>query len=122
MQAVVILIEVLDVRQIPGEDRRRWFASDDMELIVWCDASGAPVSFQLCYDRPRAERAVTWDPETGFSHMAVDDGEGVDFKWKGTPILVPDGAFDLHRLRERFVRESRDLPPAIVEFVAGKLA
>ena len=44
------LREIVDVRQVPGEPKRRWFSSDDIDLIVWLDDSGAPVSFQLCYD------------------------------------------------------------------------
>ena len=116
------LREVVDVRQIPGEARRRWFASDDLDLIVWSEPSGEPHAFQLCYDKPRAERALTWRPGEGLRHMIVDDGEGVDFKWKGTPILLPDGAFDPDRLRQRFLEASPGLPPEIVAFVAARLA
>ena len=116
------LTEVVDVRQVPGEARRRWFTSDDLDLIVWYAPSGVPETFQLCYDKPRAERALTWRPETGFRHMAVDDGEGVDFKWKGTPILVPDGAFDPERLRRRFEQSSVDVPGDVVGLVTTKLA
>ena len=53
------LTEIPEVRQIPDEPRRRWFRSDDLDLIVWCDESGAPTSFQLCYDKPRSEHALT---------------------------------------------------------------
>jgi hypothetical protein len=88
---------------------------------VWCDAAGAPVAFQLCYDKTRGEHALTWRPGTGFEHTAVDDGESDDFKWKGTPILVPDGALDVRRLRERFVRASAAVPPEIVGFVDSRL-
>jgi hypothetical protein len=115
------MIEVRDVRQVPGEARRRWFTSDELDLIVWCDAAGVPIAFQFCYDKPRAEHALTWRPELGFHHMAVDDGEGVDFKWKGTPILVPDGRFDVDQLRERFAQASGTVPSDIVAFVAAKL-
>ena len=115
------LVEIRDVRQIRGEAHRRWFTSDEIDLIVWCDAAGGPLAFQLCYDKPRGEHALTWRPESGFQHTAVDDGEGDEFKWKGTPILVPDGHFDLRRLRERFVRASASVPADIVAFVDGKL-
>lgn len=115
------LSEVRDVRQVPGESRRRWFTSDDLDLIVWVDAAGAPTSFQLCYGKPRAEHALTWQPDTGFRHMAVDDGESVDFKWKGTPILVPDGHFDADQVRERFTKASTAVPTDIVAFVTTKL-
>src|SRR5438309_10513940 len=57
------------------EERRRWFASADLDLIVWFDDADSPIAFQLCYDKLRSERALTWKPDTGFVHMVVDSGE-----------------------------------------------
>ena len=115
------LTEISAVRQIPGEPRRRWFRTDDLDLIVWCDEAGAPTSFQLCYDKLRSERALTWTPERGFLHTAVDDGEGVGVGYKGTPILVAGGRFDANRVGDRFAAASAHLPREIVAFVANKL-
>ena len=115
------LIEVLPVREAPGEGLRRWFTSSEMDLIIWCDDLGTPVSFQLCYDKPGAERALTWKPDLGFLHTAVDDGEIVDGKHKATPILVADGHFDANRITERFAQASVDLPNAITVFVRERL-
>ena len=56
------LVEIIHVRQVPGDPRRRWFSSDDMDLIVWYDDSDAPIGFQLCYDKLRSERALRWEP------------------------------------------------------------
>src|SRR5262249_52903563 len=69
------LIEFENVRQIPGEPRRRWFTCEDLELVVWCDESDAPIGFQLCYKNGGSEYAFTWKPECGFSHKRIDDGE-----------------------------------------------
>lgn len=114
--------EVLETRQVPGEPRRRWFASLDFDLIVWCDTAGAPIAFQLCYDKGRAEHAITWEPATGLLHNAVDDGElHIGLRYKATPVLAPDGAFELDRIAERFAAESRDLPPDIAAFVTARL-
>jgi hypothetical protein len=114
--------EVLETRQVPGEPRRRWFASPDFDLIVWCDTAGAPIAFQLCYDKGRAEHAITWEPSTGLLHNAVDDGEfHIGLRYKATPVLAPDGAFQLDRIAERFAAESRDLPPDIAAFVIARL-
>ena len=119
---MVALIEVVQVRQVPGEPRRRWFVSRDLDLIVWCDGSDSPIGFQLCYEQGRPERALTWKPELGFVHMAVDDGEtDVGLRYKGTPILVSDGYFDANWVSDLFSEESAQLPPEIVEFVATKL-
>jgi hypothetical protein len=115
------LAEISAVRQIPGEPRRRWFRTDDLDLIVWCDEAGAPTSFQLCYDKLRSERALTWTPDRGFLHAAVDDGEDVGLGYKATPILVAGGRFDANRVGDRFAAASAELPREIVEFVGNKL-
>jgi hypothetical protein len=89
--------------------------------IVWCDDAGAPTGFQLCYDKPHSEHALTWTPELGFLHTAIDDGEGFDIKYKETSILIADGYFNANRLSDRFAAASARLPRGIVEFVEGKL-
>ena len=110
------------VRQASGEPRRRWFASNDLDLIVWCDDSGSPIGFQLCYDKLRSEHALTWKPELGFVHTAVDDGEDkVGLRYKSTPILVADGRFDANGVSDLFCASSGRLPPDIVKFVTTKL-
>ena len=115
--------EVHSTRQVPGEPQRRWFASPELDLIVWCDAAGAPVSFQLCYDKGHNERALTWDPSTGLRHSIVDDGESlIDFRYKATPVLTPDGERDRQRVVARFVEASGDLPGDIAAFVRERLA
>ena len=66
------LNEVLEVRQIHEDaPRRRWLRSDDLDLIVWCDESGMPRGFPLCYDKPRSKHTLTWLPELGFLREAV---------------------------------------------------
>lgn len=115
------LTEILSVRQIPDEPRRRWFRSEEFVLIVWWDESDAPTGFQLCYDKPRSEHALTWTAELGFVHTAVDDGGDVGLRYKAAPILVADGHLDVNRLSERFATASARLPREVVEFVVGKL-
>lgn len=91
-----MLREIRNVRQIPGELKRRWFTSDTMDLIVWVDESDGPTQLQLCYDKGlhRAERALTWKHKTGYTHTAVDDGEAGHGRYKSTPILIADGSFN----------------------------
>jgi hypothetical protein len=113
--------EVPMVRQISGEPHRRWFSSMAMDLIVWCDNAGTPRAFQLCYDKPHQERALTWKPETGYSHDAVDDGESGGASFKCTPVLVADGYFDARRAARLFKRASKQMPSDIVQFVASKI-
>ncbi len=60
--------EIPVVRQVRGEARRRWFSSTACDLVVWVDADGAAVGFQLCYDKTGHEHALTWKAGLGFSH------------------------------------------------------
>ena len=114
--------EVRPTRQVPGEPRRRWFSSSDLDLIVWCDGADSPVAFQLCYDKGRDERALTWEPSTGLIYSAVDDGEASPgMRYKATPVLEPDAAVDLGRLAARFVADSDGVPADIVDFVSARL-
>ena len=113
--------EISNVSQPAGEPRRRWFVSGDLDLVVWCDESGRPIGFQLCYDKGLSERALTWQPDCGFSHRAVDDGERVGGKYKAIPILIPDGLFPANRVANCFADECAELPSEIAHFVNLKL-
>lgn len=108
--------------QIPGQPPRRWFASKAMDLIVWLDAGGGPIWFQLCYDRERAEKALTWRSPSEFSHDAVDDGEGRDYRHKASPILAGPAPFDAAKTAAAFEAESADLPHGIARLVLDKIA
>lgn len=116
------LRELSDTRQVPGEPRRRWFSSPELDLIVWVDDADQPVGFQLCYDKQSGERALTWRAGRGFDHAAVDNGEGMPTKYKGTPILVADGVFNSRRVSEIFCKASASVPAPIRRFVTETLA
>jgi hypothetical protein len=116
------LAEVSGVLQIPDQPRRRWFWSRALDLIVWLNRNGSPLGFQLCYDKHGAERVLTWTPQRGYSHMAVDDGEAeAGLRYKGTPILVADGEFDAARVLQAFQVEGSNIPREIAAFVTEKL-
>lgn len=115
-----MLREIHPVRQIRGEPRRRWFASPNLDLIVWMGSDEAPVGFQLCYDKRDLERALTWRAPNLFSHMAVDTGEGPG-SHKGTPLLVPDGQFYPAFVGPCFDSECGAVPAAIVDLVREKI-
>ena len=115
-----MLRELTEVRQIPGEPQRRWFADDYFDLIVWFDNNGESIGFQLCYDIPGEERALTWREPTGFSHQRVDDGER-QRPYKATPILVADGAVDDAAIARLFKERSHGMDQQVAGFVLGKL-
>src|SRR5215475_5813525 len=116
-----MLREITPSRQIPGEPRRRWFTSSNIDLIVWLDENEAPTGFQLCYDKEQHEHALTWTEGTGYSHMAVDPGEPRPARHKATPILVPDGTVDAMRILEEFRREAQSVPSDFARLVESKL-
>jgi hypothetical protein len=118
---VPALHEIRDVRQIPGEHRRRWFASSDMDLIVWVDGGGAPLGFQLCYDKGRFEKALTSAPGGELTHAMVDDGEGARSGLKETPVLVSSAYFDGARLQKLVADASAEVPREFVDLVGEKI-
>jgi multidrug transporter EmrE-like cation transporter len=99
-----VLTEVA-ASQLPGEPRRRWFTDSDFDLIVWFTPAGTICSFQLCYDRRRRERALTWTQDGGFSHDRIDDGEASPAKNR-TPILVDGGSSVPDDILRRFITEA----------------
>ena len=116
-----MLKEVCDVRQIPGDARRRVFFAEDLDLTVWFDHDDAVLGFELCYDKGKNERAVRWNRMHGFLHQKVDDGENRPGRYKGTPILVPDGLFRAKKISRLFLDSSRDIDPALADFIIRKL-
>ena len=115
-----MLTEFTDVRQVEGEGPRRWFFNEYFDLIVWYQSDGGFDGFQLCYDKPGKERALTWNWNHGYRHNKIDDGEAPN-NVKMTPILVQDGLFDSESVTQRFERESENIPEEIRGFVLGKL-
>jgi hypothetical protein len=100
--------------------RRRWFVDDYFELLVWLDDKQDLEGFQLCYDRGRHERAVTWTRTGGLKHVTVDQGESSPLK-NQTPLLYCGGNLDKGTVLERFHAASRLIPRAIAEFVEQKI-
>ncbi|NJD23813.1 MAG: hypothetical protein FIB06_00235 [Betaproteobacteria bacterium] len=113
--------EDINVRQIPGDRKRRWFSSDDLDLIVWLDDDGGFAGFELCYDKRQREHSLVWRPPGGFAHMAVDDGEGQPGRFKATPVLVPNGRLDLERIHAAFSGECAALPAEVATYVLQAL-
>lgn len=118
-----MLLELANVTQPPGEPPRRWFHSDTLDLIVWCDELGAAVGFQLCYHRDASPFAITWWPGRGFSHNSIDEGDRIGGRHKAIPILVPaSDVFPARRVIEQFVLESAEVPLAFRDYVLGLLS
>ena len=110
------LKEVPNLRQIPGMEPRRWFASKNLNLIVWYSQQSLS-GFQLSYFDGSEEKALTWRKDKGYSHNRIDDGEACVGKPKKTPMLLADGDFDQTRVLALFDAECSGLPAEIAAFV-----
>ena len=113
------------LREVKSRERSaagdgRWFADDFFELIVWLDERSTVESFQLCYDRGRRERALTWSRGKGLRHDSVDDGESSALK-NQTPLYREGGEFDRADVLRRFQSASVLLPGSIAACVADKI-
>ena len=115
------MLEKTTTRPVPGDYDRQWIADDYFDLIVWYSSTDVIYGFQLCYDKPRAERALTWMSDRGFSHTEVDIGED-DPEANRTPLLVPDGSFPADSVLVEFARRSSGLPVDLQKLVTDKIS
>lgn len=114
------MLEEMRLARLDGGPERRWFADEDLDLIVWLDARSIISGFQLCYDRRDRERALTWTRGQGYFHSRVDDGESGPNK-NQSPILIADGTFDAGAVVRQFRLHSKGIPARIRKFVLDKL-
>jgi hypothetical protein len=114
------MLRELPVTQQTSEPPRRWFADEYFDLVVWTSEGGAVVAFELCYDKPRHERALTWSHELGWRHFRVDSGEVTPIKNR-TPILVSDGSLPAVQVVAQLTEASIAIDPTIRTFVLSKL-
>jgi len=108
-------------KPVAGDRDRRWIADEYFDLIVWYDDEQTIHGFQLCYDKPGRERALTWTRAGGFQHTAIDSGESRPTANR-TPILIPDGAFPARDVRREFLARGTSLPPELRELVLARIA
>src|SRR5215471_6585899 len=107
-------------KPVPGDYDRRWLSDDFFDLIIWYRPDDTIYGFQLCYDKPSRERALTWMSDRGFSHMEVDGGAQADPP-NQTPILVPDSSFPADRVLHEFTRRGSVLPVQVRQLVTDTI-
>ena len=114
---------LIELKSDPGlVGNRRWFSSLESDLIVWTDELDAIVAFEFYYDKNVHEHVLIWRERSGFTHLAVDDGEQKPaLEYKQTPILVTDGRFDPDRIRSLFEDSCEDLPADLANGVRLQL-
>jgi hypothetical protein len=116
-----MLREQRNVRQVPGENFRRWFTDENLEIVVWYEQADAIFGFQICYDPRNEPRALTWTLKRGFSHAAIDNGDDKPTSNR-TPVLSPCGNYDAAMLREAFLASGDGLPAKEKAFIENKLS
>ena len=120
--------EILDVSEMPGKLRRRWFTSEYMDLFVWVDQANEIQEFQLCHNKDRcgAEKVLSWKSGSGYfeyCHLVVDGedcGEGLRHQFT-LPLFGERIISDGERVSKLFCLRSLSLPSDIRDFVTGKL-
>ncbi|MGE0387182.1 MAG: hypothetical protein AB7Q97_20860 [Gammaproteobacteria bacterium] len=100
---------------------RRWFTDPVMDLYVWEGAGGTVERFQLCCRLGTVEQAIEWDCGAGYRVSSVDDGEPGGGTYKQTPLLAVGGSFAKRAVQALFAGASRELAPALTEFIAARL-
>jgi hypothetical protein len=118
MLGAKMLREITETSQKRGEPKRRWFADSDMDLFVWLNDVGDVVSYHLTYNKPHAEKALTWSEEKGFSHHGVDDGTRPG-KHPGSPLLVKDGVVKPTEIIALLNKNSGGLDLSIKNFIVS---
>ena len=113
-----MLSEIKETSQKRGEPKKRWFSSSSMDLFIWLNDDEEIVSYQLTYNKPNDEKALTWSKEHGFSHLGVDDGARPG-KYPASPLLVEDGVFDPSKLVTMLIENSAELEPSIKNFIVS---
>lgn len=115
-----MLREIRDVKQVPGEPRRRWFSDEAFDLIVWFEPEDQIIGFQLCYDKGTGQKALTWLKGDGYQHSRIDDGDNPG-KMKASPVLETNGHFDRRGIGRRFAENKGDVPEKIADLVYDRI-
>lgn len=115
-----MLREISHVQQVPSDYFRRWFADENLDLIVWHKPDQTIYGFQLAYDRSWRHRALTWTEDRGYSHDRIDDGEDSPLANR-SPVLSPGDTFEADAVLARFRTSARYLPVKTKIFVRQKI-
>jgi hypothetical protein len=115
-----MLREIQGVRQDNPGLRRRWYQDEFFDLYTWHASNGTLAGFQLCYDLPGRERAITWRRQHGFSHNRIDSGE-LPGRTGATPLLVAGARFPHRLVRERFIKHAATLDTATRKAILDKM-
>lgn len=113
-----MLREIRGVRQDDPALNRRWFQDEYFDLWTWEAPDGGLVAFQLCYDKRRDERALSWRRDHGFDHLRVQTGRGQE----STALLQGDGGtFPALIVSRKLKAAAAPLPDLMRRFIFHKV-
>ena len=102
-----MLYEIKDVQQEESGPFCRWFADRDFDLFVWYNEDDSFFGFQLCYEKGKNEKALTWKAKSGFGVIVamthgLSFGRGFTRETAQAPfaivvVPVPVGETRVHR-------------------------
>ena len=108
------------IKPVPADLDRRWLCDDYFDLFVWYGSNAKIYGFQLCYDKPGRERALTWTADNGFVHGAVDSGESRPTANR-TPTLTGEPTFAASEVEREFIARSATIPGESRAFVLERI-
>ena len=115
------MLREISTKQPANDYFRRWFNDEVFDLFVWYDDDHRrAVGFQLCYDKDRREGALTYLDGRGYSHSAVDSGEGSAWS-NDAPVLGEGGEFPRERVLGAFSVRSKGIDADVRRYVLEKL-
>ena len=103
-----------------GRTSSRWFNDEQLDLVVWHGEGRTITGFQLSYDKPHAEKAVSWRTGRGYVHNDVDDGERPG-RYPGAAMLLADSAFEPDNVAQAFRSRATEIDQEVAQFVVNKL-
>ena len=107
------------VSSVSGDTPRKWISDDYFDLIIWY-RDQTVTGFQLCYGKPYAEWALTWQEGDRYSHCQIDSGDD-EATSNRTPILITGGTFPKDKIISEFTIQAKELPVEIQNLVLSKL-
>ena len=103
-----MLRELKKVRQIEGDRHRRWFADEELDLILWYGPEKKLDGFQICYDKLAGTRMITW------KNIETRDGSLKS-------ILMTDSPEERDRIRTMIADRSDNLDGPLKQFILDRL-
>jgi len=114
-----MLREIGYIKQSPGQLFRRWFNDELLDLFVWQEEGGRITGFQLCFDKDKGERALSYSEAEGYSlHNVHTEESSLDM---GSPVLRRGAELPFPYLLALLNERGTGIDPPVLRYVREKL-